>query len=192
MSSFRLSPPPKSLFGTIIWIFVGLSLFAWLYSESSPRGEIEHELRAAGPGGVTAFFASPEAAVIKSNEMLAKLSWTRLARYYDFTYSSVTRAQISSGAYFDGSLAVPPEGAINRPFPAGYHYLYAEPTELVGIIRVVVSDPPSGARNPGQAPEAGFFMRAEPEGYRIIPADAAGRMKAMADDPTFRASKSDR
>ncbi len=189
MSSFRLSPQPRSLFGTIVWIFVGLCLFAWLYSKSAPHGEIARELRAAGPDGVTAFFASPEAAVIKSNQMMAKRSWEQLARYYDFTYSSVTPEQISSGAYFNGSLAVPPEGAIKRPFPVGYHYLDSEPTELSGIIRIVVSGAP--ANEPKQGPRASFFMRAEPEGYRIIPADAAGRMKAMENDPVFQTSQSD-
>ena len=190
MSSFRLSPPPKSVFGAIIWIFVGLCVFGWLYSKSAPHGEIAHELRAAGPDGVTAFFASPEAAVVEANQMMATQSWTRLARYYDFTYSTVTPDQISSGAYFDGRLAVPPEGALKRPFPVGYHYLYTEPTELSGVTRVIVSGAP--AREPGKGPDASFFVRAEPEGYRIIPADAAGRMKAMADDPLFQGSQSGR
>lgn len=191
MSSFRLSPPPKSLFGSIIWIFVGLCLFAWLYTKSSPHGEIAHELAAEGPDGVTAFFASPEAAVIKSNEMIEKKRWSRLARYYDFAHSSVTAKQAMSGAYFDGELAVPPETAVERPFPPGYHYLYSEPTELAGIIRVVVSGAPTDARDPGQGPQASFFMRASPDGYRIIPADAASRIKAARSDPTLQSSQSD-
>ena len=191
MSSFRLSPPPKSLFGTIIWIFVGVCVFAWLYTKSTPHGEITHELSAAGPDGVTAFFASPEAAVIKSSKMIANKSWSRLARYYDFTYSSVTPSQATSGAYFDGSLPVPPEQAIDRPFPPGYHYLYSEPTELPGIVRVVVSGAPANARDPNEGPQASFFLRAEPNGYRIIPADAAARMKAAASDPALLTSQSD-
>ena len=191
MSSFRVSPPPKSLFGTIIWIFAGLCLFAWLYSKSAPHGEIAHELAAAGPDGVTAFFASPEEAVVKSNKMIAKKTWTQLARYYDFTYSSATPSQITSGTYFDGSLAVPPEQAIPRPFPSGYRFLYSEPTDLSGVIRVVVSGAPENSRDPNQGPQASFFMRSEPEGYRIIPADAAGRMKAAASDPVFQTSQSD-
>jgi len=153
MSSFRVSPPPKSIFGTIIWIFAGLCLFAWLYSRSAPHGEIARELEAAGPDGVTAFFTSPEAAVMKANQMIAKKNWTHLARYYDFTYSSATPSQITSGAYFDGSLAVPPERAIPRPFPSGYRFLYSEPTELPGIIRVVVTGAPDNAGSPA-APES--------------------------------------
>ena len=192
MSSFRISPPPKSLFGTIIWIFAGLCLFAWLYSKSAPRGEIQHELAAAGPDGVTAFFSSPEAAVAKVNQMIAKKNWTQLGRYYDFSYSSVRAEQVTTGAYFDGSLPVPPEQAIARPFPQGYRYLYSEPTELNGVVRVVVSGAPMNARDPNQGPQASFFMRSEPEGYRIIPADAAGRMKAAASDPILQTSQSDR
>lgn len=188
MSSFRVTPPPRSLFGTIIWIFAGLCLFAWLYAKSAPHGEIAHELKAAGPDGVTAFFTSPEAAVIKSNQMIAKRSWVQLARYYDFTYSSVTRNQISSGAYFGGGLAVPPEGAMPRPFPQGYHFLYTEPTALAGIVRVVVSGAPQRSRQPADGPQASFFMHAEPQGYRIIPADAAGRLKAMASDAALEAA----
>ena len=191
MSSFRISPPPKSLFGTIIWILVGLCLFWWLYSKSAPHGEIAHELAAAGPDGVTAFFASPEVAVTKSNQLIARKSWSQLASYYDFTYSSVTPSQVTSGAYFDGSLAVPPESAIPRPFPPGYRYLYSEAIELAGIIRVVVSGAPPDSREPGEGPRASFFLRSEPEGYRIIPADAASRMKAAASDPILQTSQSD-
>jgi hypothetical protein len=170
---------------------VGLCLFSWLYSKSSPHGEIAHELAAAGPDGVTAFFASPEVAVTKSNQMIANKSWSRLARYYDFTYSSVTPSQVTSGTYFDGSLAVPPEQAIDRPFPPGYRYLYSEPTELAGIIRVVVSGAPSNSREPSEGPQASFFLRSEPDGYRIIPADAARRIKAAASDPMLQTSQSD-
>ena len=190
MSSFRVSPPPKSVFGAIIWIFAGLCLFAWLYSKSAPHGEIARELAAAGPDGVTAFFASPEAAVTKSNQLIAKKNWTRLARYYDFTYSSVTPSQITTGAYFDGSLAVPPEQAIPRPFPPGYRFLFSEPTELSGITRVVVSGAPPNAADPNQGPQASFFVRSEPNGYRIIPADAAARLKAAQNDPVFQTSQS--
>jgi len=190
MSVFRLSPPPKSLFSTIIWAFVILCVFVWLYAKSAPHGEIADELHAAGPDGVTAFFASPETAVTRCNQMLSDHDWTHLARYYDFTYSTVLSNQVTSGAYFNGTLAVAPEGAIERPFPPGYHYLYTEPTELSGIIRVVVSGAPGKARPTASAPEASFFMRAEPQGYRIIPADAAGRLNAMAKDPTFRVLQS--
>ena len=183
MSNLRLSPPAKNLFGPLFWLFVGLGVFGWLYIESAPTGEVARNIAAAGPDGVTAYFASPEAAVLKINDLLAARDWMHLARYYDFTHSSVLPADVVSGTYFAGGLAVPPEPAIERPFPPGYRFLYSELTELEGISRVVVVGAPTNRNDPSTAAQASFFLRADPEGFRIIPADAAGRLKAARSMP---------
>jgi hypothetical protein len=165
-----------------MWTLAALCVFGWLYTKSGPTGEIAHEIAAAGPDHVTAYFASPEEAVTKANALIAARDWKHLARYYDFSRSSATRTAILSGSYFNGQLTLPPEGAVERPFPAGYRFLYSEPTELDGILRVVVVGAPPAAANTANAPQASFFVRAEPEGYRIIPADAAGRIKASSSE----------
>jgi hypothetical protein len=183
LSNLRLSPPARSLFGPLFWLFVGLCIFGWLCLKSGPTGEAARAIAAAGPDGVTAYFVSPESAVPRINDLLAARAWTQLARYYDFTHSSVRLAEIVSGVYFAGGLAVAPESAIERPFPPGYRFFSSEPTELDGILRVIVVGAPPKREDASTAPQASFFLRADPEGYRIIPADAAGRMKAAASTP---------
>ena len=179
MSHLRLSRPAKSPLGPLFWLFIGACIFGWFYFKSAPSGDIARSIAAAGPDGVTAYFSSPEEAVVKINELLAARDWRRLARYYDFSMSSVPTRQVISGAYFTGGLAVPPEGAVDRPFPPGSSFLFSEPTELPMILRIVVAGPSTGA-GAGGAPQASFFLQASPDGYRIIPADAAGRLNAEA------------
>jgi hypothetical protein len=179
LSNFRLSQPAKGL-GPAFWLFVALCLFGVFYAASRPSGEVARQIAAAGPGGVTAYFSSPQAAVMRINQLLVAHDWVRLAHYYDFTLSSVLPGQATSGEYFIGHLAVPPEGAIERPFPAGYHFVDSQPTELPLIFRIVVAGVPPKSSDPASAPQASFFLRASPDGYRIIPADAAGRLNAAA------------
>ena len=173
MANLRLTQPNQGTFGVVIWLVTGAVLFGVLYMMSAPRGAALRELQAAGPDGVTAFFASPESAVREINALHAEHAWARLARYYDFTGSTVAKEYRISGAYFAGGLpASAGDDASERPFPPGWRFLYAEPSPAEGVVRVVVAPP-------GEAsPEASksFLMRRFPEGYRIVPEDAAERL----------------
>lgn len=169
MANLDLRRAGKGLFGPLLWAVIAAALFGFLWTRAGPPPVIAEQMRAAGPDGATAYFRSPEAAVAQINQLLAERNWMRLARYYDFTGSAVTPREITSGSYFLGEVAVPPEPAGPRPFPQGYRFLYAEASELPGIVRVVVT-----ARAVGEAAEAGtdetsFLMARSPEGYRIVP-----------------------
>lgn len=177
MSNLRLTQPNQGYFGVVIWLVTGAVLFGVLYMMSAPRGAALRELSAAGPDGVTAFFASPEAAVREINVLLETHAWARLGRYYDFTGSTVPEELRKSGAYFAGGLpAAPGEPAPARPFPAGWRFLYAEPAAAEDVVRVVVAPP--GIGQPASEATKSFLMRRFPEGYRIIPEDAAERLPA--------------
>jgi hypothetical protein len=128
------------------------------------------EIRAAGPDGVTAYFAAPEGAVAEINRLLSAHAWTQLARYYDFTGSALAPAQVTTGAYFAGGQELAPEARKPRLFPAGWRFLYSETTSNEGIVRVTVAPP-----DVGEATQS-FLMRRFPEGYRIIPDDVAERL----------------
>lgn len=174
MADLRLHKPASGSLASFIWPAVGIVLFGFLYLGALPRGGALHEMKSAGPDGVTAFFLSPEAAVTRINYMLDTHEWTKLARYYDFSQSAVVPDQTVSGAYFAGGLAVPPEGPRTRPFTPGWHYLYTEPAGSEGIVRVVVGPPAEQAAQ--HQPAQSFLMKRFPEGYRILPADAAAKL----------------
>ena len=177
----RLHKPASGVFASFIWPAIGLVLFGFLYLGSLPRGGMLREMHTAGPDGVTAFFLSPEAAVTRINQMLDAHEWTKLARYYDFSQSAVRPDQATSGAYFAGGLAIPPEGPRERPFSPGWQFLYAEPTTTEGLARIVVARP--GAAGPQPSETQSFLMERFPEGYRILPADAAARLPAGPSAP---------
>jgi hypothetical protein len=180
----RLSQPSEGHLGAIIWLLIALVLFGVLYASSAPRGAALREMRAAGPDGVTAFFAAPEGAVAEINRLLDAHAWTKLARYYDFTGSAVAAQQVITGAYFAGGQPIAPETPKARPFPAGWRFLYSESTASEDIVRVTVAPPGAARPSNGMAappPSVGeatqsFLMRRFPEGYRIIPEDAAERL----------------
>ncbi|MFO1186983.1 MAG: hypothetical protein U1E87_05755 [Alphaproteobacteria bacterium] len=176
MSNLRLTQPNQGTFGIVIWLVTGAVLFGVLYMMSAPRGAALRELSAAGPDGVTAFFASPEAAVRETNELLETHAWERLGRYYDFTGSIVPEAQRKSGAYFAGGLPALDGEAAARPFPVGWRFLYSEPAPAEDVVRVVVA--PAGTLAPKPEETKSFLMRRFPEGYRLIPEDAAERLPA--------------
>jgi hypothetical protein len=166
----RLSQPSQGHLGALIWLLIASVLFGVLYASSAPRGTALREMRAAGPDGVTAFFAAPEAAVGEINRFLEAHAWTQLARYYDFTGSAVLPAQVTTGAYFAGGQPLAPEARKPRPFPAGWRFLYSDATSSEGIVRVTVAPP-----SVGEATQS-FLMRRFPEGYRIVPDDVAERL----------------
>jgi hypothetical protein len=170
LANLRLSQPSQGHLGAIIWLLIGSVLFGVLYATSAPRGAALREMRAAGPDGVTAFFASPEGAVAEINRLLDAHAWTQLARYYDFTESAVPPSQVTTGAYFAGGQPIGPAAPRQRPFPAGWLFLYSESTSSEGIVRITVAPP-----SVGEATKS-FMMRRFPEGYRIIPEDAAVRL----------------
>jgi hypothetical protein len=173
----RLSHRPRSLFGTLVWLTLGVVLFVWLYSVSGPPSDIARQMAAAGPGGVTTYFASPEAAVHEINAMLGAHEWKKLARYYDLSESDVPEGDLVSGIYFTGSA---PE-AKAHPFPPGYVFVSSEPSGLDLVRRIIVAKSLNGSADPSS--ETSFLMQRSPEGYRIIPEDAAQRLKTSASKP---------
>ena len=179
MANYRLAKP-RTLFGWVFWLALGVGIFTWLYFQSGPSPEVARQISAAGPDRVTAFFQSPEASVSRINELIASRNWTRLARYYDFSMSHIPRGDVVSGAYFIGGDPALPEGAMPKPFPSGYRFVYSEPTDLDDIYQVVVEGSPPDPTRPGNAPRMSFFLRAEPDGYRVLPDDAIARLKATA------------
>jgi hypothetical protein len=181
VAQLRFSEPTNNLFGPIIWGVIGLVAFGFLYTASAPKGQALHDMRAAGPDGVTAYFRSPETAIIKINRLVAAHDWIHLARYYDFSLSTISPEQLLSGAYFDGTLAAGNEGARPRPFPPGWRLLYAEPTEIEGITRVTVAPP--GPQAPAPTVTQSFLLKRLPEGYRILPEDAAPRLPGPPSPP---------
>lgn len=170
----RLSQRPRSLFGSLVWLTLGVVLFVWLYSVSGPPSDIARQIAAAGPGGVTSYFASPEAAVEEINAMLGAHEWRKLARYYDLSESDVPQRDLVSGVYFAGTG---PDAKV-RPFPPGYVFVSSAPTEIDLIRRILVAKSLNGTAD--LTSERSFFMRRSPEGYRVIPRDAMQRLKTSA------------
>jgi hypothetical protein len=166
----RLTQPSQGHLGAVIWLLIAIVLFGVLYASSAPRGAALREMRAAGPDGVTAFFATPEGAVTEINRLLTAHAWTQLARYYDFTASALAPGELTTGAYFAGGQPLGPEARKPRPFPAGWRFLYSETTANENVVRVTVAPP-----NVGEATQS-FLMRRFPEGHRIIPDDVAERL----------------
>jgi hypothetical protein len=181
LSKLRLSHRPRSLFGTAVWLILGVVLFAWLYSISGPPKDVALQMAAAGPNGATSYFASPETAVREINAMLGAHEWRRLALYYDLSDSDVTERDLLNGTYFAGTTPGGGGKAMPHPFPAGYVFVSSLPTELNLMRRIIVAKSLNGTADPSA--QTSFFMRRSPDGYRIIPEDAAERLRAASSAP---------
>ncbi len=172
MAELRFQRSAPSVFGGLIWLLIGMVLFALLYLGSMPRGEALRALRTAGPDGVTAFFPSPEAAVIRINRMLDAHEWTKLARYYDFSQSVVTRRPGDVRRLFRRrpSRSRPRDRGRGRFRPGGIISTRSRPA-AEGVVRIVVAAP--GVVDPAPEETQSFVMERSAEGYRIVPPDAA-------------------
>ena len=183
MADYRLAKP-RPLFGSLFWIVLGVSVFTWLYFLSRPTPDMQHQMATAGPDGVTSYFESPEASVARINDLLAARDWKQLARYYDLSQSAVAPASLTSGSYFSGNSMTGVVEDTQHPFPPGYHFVYSEQTAADNLCEVGVEAPTTtNAKPPRSSPRANYFLFAEPEGYRLIPEDAAAKLGGGAARP---------
>ena len=128
-----------------------------------------------GASGVAArSFASPEAAVPQIDAMLRKEDWKSLASYYDLAGSGVDRKDLETGKFFirsDRPAVVHPglPWKYRHPFPPGYRFVTAAPTEESSVVEVTVAieiDEGGGLKQRGLAL---FRMRKGGSGYRVLP-----------------------
>ena len=172
-SRLESSPPLKSLFGPAFWLVLGAGLFVVFWFQTGPSEDIQTQMSAAGPGGVTAYFATPETATARTAVLLAERDWPRLAAYYDLRGSSVTQTDLVSGRYFTA-------GGARRPFPAGFRLLRSDRIGPSVYFRAVLG---GNFRTPGDYTSGqtlNVYFIHSPEGYRFVPRDAAPLRAALA------------
>lgn len=103
--------------------------------------------------------------------------------YYDLTGSGITPAHIHSGDYIEARVSLPGHPPQRQPFPPDRRFLFWEPAAAPNIIRVVVGLPNAAITGEATGSETSFLMRRAPEGYRLVPEDAAGLITATPSLP---------